>query len=266
MASTAVRPFNTVLYRTEGPVAIITLNRPQVLNAFNTEMLVETLDALRQADADGAVRVVIINGAGERAFCAGADLREIQDNGPREQAIYNQRWLDMYEQMERMRKPIIASVHGYAPAGGTELILACDLVVAAADAQLALTEINVGVFPGAGATIRLTRWVGRARAKEMLFTGQFLGAEQALQWGLVNRVVPRERLHEETMALAQTLAKKSPIALGAAKAAVNVGSEMDMEKGVQYALREFLLLFTTEDQKEGMRAFLEKREPRFSGR
>ncbi len=258
--------YSHILYHMEQQVATITLHRPEVLNAINTPMLEELADALKRAAADEAVRVVVIKGAGERAFCAGADLREIQGNSPRQQEVYNARWLAVFEEMERMRKPVIASVHGFAPAGGTELTLACDLVVASEDAQFALAEINVGIFPGAGAPIRLSRWVGRARAKEMLFTGQFIGAQQALQWGLVNRVVPRERLHEETMALAQLLCKKSPLALGAAKAAVNIGAEMDFDKGIRYALREFLLLFTTEDQKEGMQAFLEKREPRFSGR
>lgn len=262
----AISTYNTIGYTHEGHIATITLNRPQVLNAVNSEMLGELLSAFQRAADDETVRVIVLNGAGDRAFCSGADLKEIQANGPWEQWKYNAQWLALFEQMERVRKPVIASVHGFAPAGGTEITLACDLVIASDDAQFALAEMNVGIFPGAGAPIRLTRWVGRARAKEILFTGDFITAKQALEWGLVNRVVDRQKLRDETMAFAEKLCRKAPLALGAAKAAVNIGAEMEMDKGIQYALQEFLLLFTTKDQEEGIRAFLERRDPNFEGR
>jgi len=161
---------------------------------------------------------------------------------------------------------VIAQVHGYAIAGGTETTLCCDLVIASDDAKLGLAEIKVGVIPGAGACVRLTRWVGRAQAKEILMTGDMIPAEEAKRLGLVNRVVPRETLEEETMTLARQIASRSPLAIAAAKRAVNVGSELDLEKGIEYVLREFALLFATEDKVEGMTAFLEKREANFKGR
>ncbi len=160
---------------------------------------------------------------------------------------------------------MIASVNGYAPGGGTELSLCCDMVLAADNAQFGLAEIKIGVIPGAGATVRLPRWVGKAKAMEILMTGDFIPAEEAHRIGLINHVVPTDQLATFTKEFALKVANMSPLALAAAKAAINVGAEMDRDRGVEYALREFLLLFASKDQKEGMKAFIEKRKPVFTG-
>lgn len=258
--------FRTLLFEVDANVAIITFNRPKVLNAFNTEMLGECIRAMEFCRDSGDVRVVVFRGAGEKAFSAGADISEIQGNDPFRQRAYNLLWIEFFRLIENIRKPMIASVHGYAPGGGTELSLCCDIVIASDDAKLALAEINIGVIPGAGATIRLPRWVGKAKAMEILMTGDFIDASEAHRIGLVNRVVPGGELAEATLTLARKIARKSPLALAAVKAAVNTGAEMDRDRGIDYALCEFLLLFASEDQKEGMRAFIEKRTPEFTGK
>lgn len=249
----------------DGYVAVIEFDRADKLNAFTTQMLRDVTAILRGFEAAGNVRVCILRGSG-RAFSTGADLAELVHAGPFDVLQSNRDWIAMYNAIETVPFPVIAQVHGYAIAGGTETTLACDLVVASDDAQLGLAEIKVGVIPGAGACVRLTRWVGRAQAKEILMTGDMIPAEEAKRLGLVNRVVPREQLEEETMALARQIASRSPLAIAAAKRAVNVGSELDLEKGIEYVLREFALLFATEDKLEGMSAFLEKREANFKGR
>ena len=246
-------------------ITTLRLNRAEKLNAFNREMLGELEAALEEAASRRETRVVVLAANG-RAFSTGADLRELRDYGPLEVRQANlETWMAVFSAMEGMDEPLVAAVHGHAIAGGTELLLACDLVVAAEDAKLGLAEAKVGVIPGAGACIRLPRWIGRAAAKELLMTGESIDAREAHRLGLVNRVVPRERLDEEAQALARTLAARSPLALAAVKRAVNVGAEMDIERGMAYALQEFALLFAGADQKEGMSAFLEKREPSFGG-
>ncbi len=258
--------FTTLLFEVEENIAWITFNRPKVLNAFNTEMLRDCIRALEYCRDRSEVRVVVFRGAGEKAFSAGADISEIQGNGPFQQRDYNLLWIEFFRLVENIRKPMIASVHGYAPGGGTELTLCCDIVIAGDDAKFALAEIKIGVIPGAGATIRLPRWVGKAKAMEILMTGDFVDAAEAHRIGLINQVVPRQELAQATLAMAKKIAQRSPLALSAAKAAVNVGAEMDRDRGIDYALCEFLLLFASEDQKEGMKAFIEKRAPTFTGR
>lgn len=257
--------YETILFEVKDRIAFITFNRPEVMNAFNTKMLHEGIDALERCRDDKEIRVVVYKGAGERAFSAGADIAEIQDNGPYEQLAYNKLWVEMFYLIENIRKPIIASVRGYAPGGGTELSLCCDMVLASEDAKFALAEVNIGVIPGAGATVRLPRWVGKAKAMEILMTGEFIDAKEAHRIGLINHVVPTEELEDFTRKFAQKLANAAPLALSAAKAAVNIGAEMDRDRGIEYVLREFLLLFASKDQKEGMKAFVEKRKPVFKG-
>lgn len=257
--------YDTLLFEVNEGIAFITFNRPKVLNAFNTHMLHECIDVLDRCKEDKAVRVIIFQGAGDRAFSAGADIDEIKDNDPFQQLAYNRLWVHFFNQIENIRKPMIASVQGYAPGGGTELSLCCDMVLAADDAKFALAEIKIGVIPGAGATVRLPRWVGKAKAMEILMLGEFLEAKEAHRIGLVNHVVARAELEAFTLKFARKLAKRSPLALAAAKATVNIGAEMDRDRGIEYALNEFLLLFASKDQKEGMRAFIEKREPTFTG-
>ncbi len=258
--------FTTLLFEVDENIAWITLNRPKVLNAFNTEMLRDCIRALEYCRDSSEVRVVVFRGAGEKAFSAGADISEIQGNDPFRQRDYNLLWIEFFRLIENIRKPMIASVHGYAPGGGTELTLCCDIVLAGDDAKFALAEIKIGVIPGAGATIRLPRWVGKAKAMEILMTGDFVEAAEAHRIGLITQVVPKQELKNATLAMAKKIAQRAPLALAAVKAAVNIGAEMDRDRGIDYALCEFLLLFASEDQKEGMRAFVEKRAPVFTGR
>lgn len=258
--------YKNIIFEVEEQIAFVTLNRPQVMNAFNTEMLKECIEAMERCQADEEIRVVVFRGAGDRAFSAGADISEIKDNDPFMQLTYNRLWVRFFHLIENIRKPMIASVHGHAPGGGTELSLCCDMVLASEDAKFGLAEIKIGVIPGAGATIRLPRWVGKAKSMEILMIGDPIDAREAHRIGLVNHVVTKEALPAFTREFARKAAKRSPLALSAAKAAVNIGAEMDRDRGIEYALAEFLLLFASKDQKEGMRAFIEKREPNFTGR
>jgi enoyl-CoA hydratase/carnithine racemase len=245
-------------------IAFITFNRPEVLNAFNSRLIQEGLDALQLCKEDREVRVLVFKGAG-RAFTAGADIDEIKDNGPFQQMAYLRPLITFFSRVENLGKPVIASVHGYALGGGTELTLACDMVIASEDATFGLPEIKLGVMPGAGASIRLTRWLGKAKAMEILMTGDSIGAKEACQLGLVNSVVPRAELEKATLTLAEKLTSRAPLALAAVKDTVNVGAEMDRDQGIEYGLRSIMTLFATRDQKEGMKAFVEKRKPSFDG-
>lgn len=256
----------TITTEVDGPIAYVTIDRPDKLNAFTQVMLVEMRERLEELDDTDDVRVIVIRGAGDRAFCTGADLAELADSGPLEVRRSNRDWIDLFHTIETVSVPVVASVHGHCIAGGTELTLCCDLVVASDDATFGLAEARVGVIPGAGASVRITRWVGRAIAKEVLMLGDAWSADEAHRVGLVNRVVPRSDLESATADLASRLASRSPLALTAAKRAVNIGGEMDLDRGIEYALQEFALLFAGTDQQEGMRAFLERRPPRFDGR
>ena len=247
-------------------IAYVTINRPEKLNAFTQAMLTDLSAILEDLDRDDEVRVVVIRAAGDRAFSTGADLAELAESGPFEVRRSNRDWIDLFHTIESIRLPVIASVRGHCIAGGTELTLCCDLVVCATDAHFGLAEARVGVIPGAGAAIRLTRWVGRAHAKQLLMFGDPVDAHEAHRMGLVNALVPVEELAAETARWAERLASRSPLATAAAKRAVNIGSEMDLDRGIEYALGEFSLLFAAGDQKEGMRAFLERRQARFTGR
>ncbi len=258
--------YKNIIFEKANKIGVITFNRPEVMNAFNTEMLHELIALFEEIKEDDDVRVIVFRGAGDRAFSAGADIFEIANNGPIEQEAYNRLWIKFFQMIEGIRKPVIASVHGFAPGGGTELSLCCDMVIASDDAKLGLAEIKLGVIPGAGATVRLPRWVGKAKAMEMLMTGDLISGEEAERIGLINRVVPREKLWDETTALANKLAEKAPLALAAAKASINIGAELDRDRGVEYAFKEFLLLFATEDKQEAVRAFAEKRKPVWKGR
>ena len=257
--------YETILVERQGPATVITFNRPRVHNAMNSQCLAECTAAVAAVEADAATRVLVLRG-GPKAFTAGADISEIQGKGPFEMLGYNRLWLRFFESLERLPKPVLASVHGHAMGGGTELSLACDLVLCSESARFGLAEINIGVIPGAGAAVRLTRWLGRAKAKEILMLGQLIPGREAAAMGLANRCVADEELWPETLRWVEALASKGPLALAAAKASVNVGAEASLPVAMEYELKEFLLLFGTQDQKEGMQAFLEKRKPRFEGR
>ena len=254
-----------ILVSDSGPVRKITFNRRHKRNALDEPLLAALHDAVVEAGTREETRVVILTGD-EHAFSTGADLNEYVGHGPLQARAANRRsWMRAFDAIESLDKPVIAAVRGYAVAGGTETILACDLVVAADDATFGLAEMRVGVMPGAGAVARLTRWVGRAHAKEILMTGDPLSGQEAYRIGLVNRVVPADQVLPEAHRLADVLASRSPVAMAAVKRSVNVASEVPLPYGMNYALQEFALLFASEDQREGMTAFLDKRRPKFTG-
>jgi enoyl-CoA hydratase len=245
-------------------VALLTLDRPEVLNALDYQMLSELAEALESLDRDASVRCVVITGAGDRAFAAGADIKEMADGTPVTMLAANNfaRW----ERLRRVRVPFIAAVRGFALGGGCELAMASDMVVASDDAVFGQPEIKLGVMPGAGGTQRLTRALGKARAMEMILTGRTLSAGEAYERGLVTQVVAREDTVGAALALAAEVASMPPLAVRAAKEAVNRAYELSLEAGLEFERRNFFLLFASDDQKEGMRAFIEKRKPTWKGR
>jgi enoyl-CoA hydratase len=251
----------------DGPldgVALVTLNRPEVLNALDFALIRELTEALEALDRDDACRAIVITGAGDRAFAAGADIKELAAQTPTTLTVDDDfhRW----ERIKRIRTPLIAAVRGFALGGGCELAMTCDLIVAAEDAQFGQPEIKLGVMPGAGGTQRLTRAIGKARAMELVLTGRTMGAREAEAHGLVTSVVASEATVPEALALAARIAAMPPVAVIAAKAAVNRAEELPLEAGLEFERRNFYLLFATEDQREGMAAFTEKRPPRWKGR
>ena len=258
--------YETILYEEKEGVATIVFNRPEVMNAMNLKMIREMTAAIGRARDNDGIRVLIFRGAGEKAFSAGADISELQDRTPLDFKKDLKEWIQCLSAIETLEKPVIAAVQGFAPGGGTELSLCCDMVIAADDAKFGLAETKIGVIPGCGAAVRLPRWVGKAKAMEILMTGDFINAEEAVRMGLANRVVPKKELLDNTMELATKPARRPPLALAAAKACVNIGAEMDRDAGIDYEAYQFLLLFASEDQKEGMKAFLEKRKPIFKGK
>ena len=255
--------YANILLAVDGPVATVTLNRPQALNALNAALLGELVEALTKLDADEAVRCIVITG-NERAFAAGADIKEMADASP--VAMLRRSNLARYDAIRKVSKPLIAAVSGWALGGGCELAMACDMIVASETARFGQPEINIGIMPGAGGTQRLTRALGKARAMELILTGDYLSAHEAHARGLVNRVAPPELYLEEAQKLARRIAAQPPVAVRLAKDAVLKAQDLSIEEGLDYERRVFYLLFATEDQKEGMKAFLEKRRPEFTGR
>jgi enoyl-CoA hydratase len=247
----------------EDKVATIQLYRPEVLNALNLQLMDEVIAALEMYEEDAAVRCVVITG-NERAFAAGADIREMADASAIEMLRRDQ--FAKWDRIRRFKKPLIAAVSGFALGGGNELAMLCDMIVASETAQFGQPEINIGVMPGAGGTQRLTRAVGKAIAMEVVLAGRFLNAREALQYGLVNRVVPVESYLSEAQRLAAQIAEKGPLALQLAKEAVLKSYDAGLTEGLVFERKNFYMLFSTEDQKEGMSAFIEKRKPRFEGK
>ena len=244
-------------------VALVRLNRPKQLNALNGQVMDQLCEALETLDRDDAIRCLVVTG-NERAFAAGADIGEMATATPVEMLRTNR--IAQWDRVRRISKPVIAAVSGWCLGGGCELAMALDLILAGESARFGQPEINIGVIPGAGGTQRLTRAIGKSRAMEMILTGEPIDAREAHRLGLVSRVVPDELLVEDALALAATIATKSPIALRVAKEAVNAAYEMSLTDALAHERRLFYLLFASEDQKEGMAAFLEKRDPDFTGR
>jgi enoyl-CoA hydratase len=256
--------YQTVIVETNDHVALVKLHRPDALNALNLQLMSELATALAEADADDAVRCIVLTGS-EKAFAAGADVREMATKS----------FVDVYstdlfgpeaDAIERVRKPIIAAVAGYALGGGCELAMLCDFIIAADTAKFGQPEINLGIVAGMGGTQRLTRAVGKSKAMDMHLTGRFMDAAEAERAGLVSRVVPADKLMDEAMSAARKIADKSAVTVRAVKEAVKRADETTLREGLLHERRLFHAMFATEDQKEGMNAFLEKRVPRFRDR
>ncbi len=241
-------------------VGHIQLNRPKELNALNLELMLEIKNALIDMDNDDSIRAIILSG-NERAFAAGADIKQMAGRTAIDMLKIDQ--FTTWDSIRKTKKPIIAAVSGFALGGGCELAMICDMIIASETAQFGQPEINIGVMPGAGGTQRLTRIVGKAKAMELVLTGKFINAEEALRYGLVNKVVPVEYFMYEAINLAKTIAEKSPIAIQMAKESVLKAYEMPLQEALFFERKNFYMLFATEDQKEGMAAFVEKRKADF---
>jgi len=255
--------YQFVLIERDGPVGIVTLNRPQQRNALSHAVMRELVDAVETFDRDDEVRAIVLTG-GQNVFSAGADLKEMASTTVGE--LLQSDRIALWDRLRNVSKPLIAAVSGFALGGGCELALLCDIIVASETACFGQPEINVGLMPGAGGTQRLTRVVGKFRAMEMVLLGKTMSAHEAERCGLVNRVVPAELLLDEAKAIGRQLAGKAPISLRLAKEAVLRAFEAGLEGGLPFERKLFTLLFATEDAQEGMRAFLEKRKPKYQGK
>ena len=256
-------PFSQILVETEPPIGIIRLNRPKVLNALSFELLRELVEALEAFDKDDRVRATVLTGSDD-AFSAGADIKELSEATPVDLIQRNQ--FALWDRLKKTAKPIIGAISGHALGGGCELAMNCDIIIASETAKFGQPEINIGIMPGAGGTQRLTRTIGKFRAMEMILTGQPITAREAEKHGLVNKIVPVEAYFEEAKKLALQIAQKAPVATRLAKEAVLKSFDSSLEEGLQFERRNFYLLFSTQDMKEGMKAFNEKRPPQFKGR
>lgn len=256
--------FKTIIVETDDHISTIKLNRPDALNALNSELLGELTQALKEAEANEKVRCIILTGS-DKAFAAGADITEMSQKSFVE-AFGSDMFGDFAEDFLRIRKPIIAAVAGYALGGGCELAMMCDFIIAADTAKFGQPEINLGVMAGLGGSQRLTRFVGKSKSMDMHLTGRFMEAAEAERSGLVSRVVPAKKLIEEAMAAAEKITEKSSLSVMAVKEAVNRSYETTLREGLLLERRLFHALFATEDQAEGMAAFVDKREPQFRDR
>jgi enoyl-CoA hydratase len=255
--------YEQILVFTEGAVGRIQLNRPQALNALNSKLMSELVEAVRAFDADPAIRCMLLHGD-EKAFAAGADIKEMADQGAID--MYQKDFISLWDAVYQTQKPIVAAVSGYALGGGCELAMICDMIICSETAKFGQPEINIGVLPGAGGTQRLTRAVGKATAMDMVLTGRMITAAEAKTAGLVSRVVPPEAYLTEAQKVAADIAAKSPVALQLAKEAVLQAFETTLAGGIHMERRLFYMAFASADQKEGMKAFTEKRKPDFQGR
>jgi enoyl-CoA hydratase len=256
-------PSDILQCESHGLVALARLHRPDALNALNIPLMDQLITQFDAWDADPTVRCIVLTGS-DKAFAAGADIKEMADASIVD--MYERNNLQRWERIKRVRKPIVAAVSGFCLGGGCELAMHCDLIIASETAKFGQPEINIGVMPGAGGTQRLSKTVGKYRAMELILTGRFFDAAEALRIGLVNRVLPVETYLQEAMALAQQIAEKSPMAVRFAKEAVLRAFETGLTDGLDYERKMFYMLFGTEDQKEGMKAFMEKRRAAYQGK
>ena len=254
--------FETILVEKKGAVGFIQLNRPNVLNALNNTLLNELMDTLESFDSDDEIRAIVITGS-DRAFAAGADIKQMSKASAVE--MLNSDFIPTFDRINKIHKPIIAAVSGWCLGGGSELALSCDMIIASETAKFGQPEINLGVIPGAGGTQRLTKAVGKAIAMEMVLNNRTLSAVEALTYGLVNRVEPLSNYLEAALQLAAEIAARAPLAVQLGKSAVNHAFEVSLSEGLAAERQAFNFLFATEDQKEGMAAFIEKRKPKWQG-
>jgi enoyl-CoA hydratase len=255
----------TVRFTKDGKIAIITMNRPEAMNALNSKVLSDLGDVVGELQKDDSVTAVIITGEG-KAFVAGADIKEMLIKNPMEAREFTYLGQSVFKDIENMNKPVIAAVNGVALGGGCELALACDIILASEKARFGFPEVGLGIHPGFGGTQRLPRLIGKARAKELIFTGDILSAGDAERIGIVNRVLAPSKLLDEARALADKIASRGPIAIRLAKSAINKGCEMDLDTGLAYEVESVSVAFSTKDSKEGMKAFTERRKPEFEGK
>lgn len=255
--------YEHILTYTQGRVGVAQLNRPKALNALNRDLMAELIDALTTFDDDPNIGCLVVTGS-DRAFAAGADIKQMAEATP--VTMLDNPFIDYWDRLRRLKKPLIAAVSGFALGGGCELVMACDMIIASETAQFGQPEINLGVIPGAGGTQRMARAVGKAIAMEMVLNGRFLTAAEALHYGLINHIFPVELYLEETLKIAQQIAHRAPVAIRLAKEAINATQETFLQSGLAHERRLFYMLFATEDQKEGMDAFINKRPATWQGK
>lgn len=257
--------YKNLLLEIKDGIAVLKINRPKALNALNSETLDELKHAGSALSANKDVWVVVITGEGDKAFIAGADILEMKDMSAIEGMAFSQRGHEAFAAFENMNKPVIAAVNGFALGGGFEVALACDIIYASDKAKVGFPETTLGIFPGFGGTQRAAKLCGLAKAKELIFTGRMIGAAEAYEMGLLNKVVPHEELWKEVMALAEKIRSNGPVSMGLAKECINKSLFLDMDSALMLEAKDFGLCFGTKDQKEGMTAFVERRKATFTG-
>lgn len=256
---------DTITYEKQDNIAVVTINRPKALNAINKKVIEDLDQVLDAFDSDRSLRALIITGSGDKAFVAGADIVEMSALEPDDADAFAKKGSAVLRRLELLKIPVIAAVNGFALGGGTEIALACDFIYASEKAKFGQPEVLLGLMPGFGGTQRLARFIGLPRARELIYSGNQIDAKQALEWGLVNKVCAPDKLMDEALTLAKTIASRAPLAVASSKEAINDGFDVSVDKGLKFERDLFRDLFETEDMREGTKAFIEKRQAQFIG-